>query len=134
MKYNPKLHERVAALPGFARLHPLQDPRTRQGALRADVASSQRALAEIAGLPHVSLQPAAGAQGELAGLLLIRAYHEDRGEQRAQGPHARHGARHQPGDGDDGRLRGGQGRQSTRDGGVDLDDLRAQGRRGRRRA
>ena len=49
----------------------------------------QGALAEIAGLPHVSLQPSAGSQGELAGLLLTRAYHEDRGEQRHQGAHAR---------------------------------------------
>ena len=65
----------------------------------------ERALGEVAGLPHVSLQPSAGSHGELAGVLLTRAYHEDRGETRAQGPHARHRARHEPGDGDDGRLR-----------------------------
>ena len=124
MKHNPKLHERVAALPGHARLHPLQDPERAQGALEL-MWRLQGALAEIAGLPHVSLQPSAGSHGELAGVLLTRAYHEDRGETRTQGPHARHRARHEPGDGDDGRLRGGQGRQEPDDGGVDLDDLRA---------
>ncbi|MFN8173696.1 MAG: aminomethyl-transferring glycine dehydrogenase subunit GcvPB [Solirubrobacteraceae bacterium] len=81
MKHNPKLHERVAALPGFARLHPLQDPRRAQGALEL-MWNLQRALGEIAGMPHVSLQPSAGSQGELAGVLLTRAYHEDRGERR----------------------------------------------------
>ena len=81
MKHNPKLHERVAALPGHARLHPLQDPEHAQGALEL-MWRLQGALAEIAGLPHVSLQPSAGSHGELAGLLLTRAYHEDRGERR----------------------------------------------------
>jgi glycine dehydrogenase subunit 2 len=81
MKHNPKLHERVAALPGHARLHPLQDPEYAQGALDL-MWRLQGALAEIAGLPHVSLQPSAGSHGELAGLLLTRAYHEDRGESR----------------------------------------------------
>jgi glycine dehydrogenase subunit 2 len=81
MKHNPKLHERVAALPGHARLHPLQRPQAAQGALEL-MWNLQRALAEISGLPHVSLQPSAGSHGELAGVLLTRAYHEDRGEQR----------------------------------------------------
>jgi glycine dehydrogenase subunit 2 len=81
MKHNPKLHERVAALPGNARLHPLQDPARAQGALDL-MWRLQEALAEIAGLPHVSLQPSAGSHGELAGVLLTRAYHEDRGETR----------------------------------------------------
>jgi glycine dehydrogenase subunit 2 len=83
MKHNPRLHERVAALPGHARLHPLQDPRRAQGALELMYAL-QEALAEIAGLPHVSLQPSAGSHGELAGVLLTRAYHADRGEQRTK--------------------------------------------------
>src|SRR5579875_2481201 len=83
MKHNPKLHERVAALPGHARLHPLQDPRRAQGALEL-MWRLQEALAEIAGLPHVSLQPSAGSHGELAGVLLTRAYHEDRGEARTK--------------------------------------------------
>jgi len=81
MKHNPRLHERVAGLPGHARLHPLQDPRRAQGALELMYAL-QCALGEIAGLPHVSLQPSAGSHGELAGVLLTRAFHEDRGEQR----------------------------------------------------
>src|SRR5215208_6012869 len=83
MKHNPKLHERVAALPGHARLHPLQDPEYAQGALEL-MWNLQAALGEIAGLPHVSLQPSAGSHGELAGLLLTRAYHEDRSEQRTK--------------------------------------------------
>jgi glycine dehydrogenase subunit 2 len=81
MKHNPRLHERVAALPGHARLHPLQDPERAQGALEL-MWNLQGALAEISGLPHVSLQPSAGSHGELAGVLLTRAYHEDRGEMR----------------------------------------------------
>ena len=79
MKHNPRLHERVAALPGHARLHPLQDPERAQGALEL-MWNLQGALAEVSGLPHVSLQPSAGSHGELAGVLLTRAYHEDRGE------------------------------------------------------
>ena len=103
MKHNPRLHERVAALPGHARLHPLQRPERAQGALEL-MWNLERALGEIAGLPHVSLQPSAGSHGELAGVLLTRAYHEDRGEHAHEGPHARHRARHEPGDGDDGRA------------------------------
>jgi glycine dehydrogenase subunit 2 len=83
MKHNPKLHERVAALPGHAKLHPLQHPRRAQGALEL-MWNLQQALASIAGLPHVSLQPSAGSHGELAGVLLTRAYHEDRGEMRTK--------------------------------------------------
>ncbi len=81
MKHNPRLHERVAALPGHARLHPLQDPEHAQGALEL-MWSLQGALSEVSGLPHVSLQPSAGSHGELAGVLLTRAYHEDRGQVR----------------------------------------------------
>jgi glycine dehydrogenase subunit 2 len=83
MKHNPRLNERVAALPGHARLHPAQDPKRAQGALEL-MWLLQGALAEICGLPHVSLQPSAGSHGELAGLLLTRAYHADRGEQRTK--------------------------------------------------
>ena len=81
MKHNPKLHERVAALPGNARLHPAQAPARAQGALQL-MYELQGALAEIAGLPHVSLQPSAGSHGELAGVLLTRAFHEANGDQR----------------------------------------------------
>ena len=83
MKHNPRLNERVAALSGHARLHPAQDPRRAQGALEL-MWLLQRSLAEICGLPHVSLQPSAGSHGELAGLLLTRAFHADRGEARTQ--------------------------------------------------
>ena len=81
MKHNPKLHERVAALPGNARLHPLQAPPRAQGALEL-MWLLERALADVSGLPHVSLQPSAGSHGELAGVLLTRAFHADRGDER----------------------------------------------------
>jgi glycine dehydrogenase subunit 2 len=81
MKHNPRLNERVAAFAGHARLHPAQDPKRAQGALEL-MWLLERALAEITGLEHVSLQPSAGSHGELAGLLLTRAYHADRGEER----------------------------------------------------
>src|SRR3954454_4711888 len=81
MKHNPRVNERVAALPGHARLHPAQEPKRAQGALEL-MWRLERALSELTGLPHVSLQPSAGSHGELAGLLLTRAYHEDMGEER----------------------------------------------------
>jgi glycine dehydrogenase subunit 2 len=92
MKHNPRLHERVAALPGHARLHPLQDPERAQGALEL-MWNLQAALADIAGLPYVSLQPSAGSQGELAGVLMTRAYHANRGEERRKvlAPDTAHG-------------------------------------------
>jgi glycine dehydrogenase subunit 2 len=92
MKHNPRLHERAAALPGHARLHPLQDPEGAQGALEL-MWNLQQALGEIAGLPHVCLQPSAGSHGELAGVLLTRAYHEGRGETRTKvlAPDTSHG-------------------------------------------
>jgi glycine dehydrogenase subunit 2 len=83
MKHNPRLHERVAALPGHSRLHPLQDPARAQGALEL-MWNLERALAEIAGLPHVSLQPSAGSHGELAGVLLTKAFHADHGQERTK--------------------------------------------------
>ena len=83
MKHNPRLHERVAALPGHARLHPLQRPEHAQGALEL-MFRLQSALSEISGLPFVSLQPSAGSHGELAGVLLTRAFHEDRAERRTK--------------------------------------------------
>src|SRR6202795_1758126 len=73
MKYNPKRHERLAALPGMANLHPLQLDESCQGMLEL-LWTLQNILAEIAGLPAVSLQPAAGAQGELTALLVAAAY------------------------------------------------------------
>lgn len=79
MKYNPKLNEAVAALPGFAGVHPLQDQKTAQGWLEV-LYRAQGVLAQIAGLDAATIQPLAGAQGEFCGLLMIRAYHRSRGE------------------------------------------------------
>jgi glycine dehydrogenase subunit 2 len=79
MKHNPRVNERLAALPGFRDLHPLEDEGRAQGALRLCV-ELQETLAEVTGLDAVSLQPAAGSQGELTGLMLMHAYFADRGE------------------------------------------------------
>jgi len=79
MKFNPKINEQVARLPGFAELHPLQEPETVQGNL-ALMFELQQWLAEIGGFAGVSLQPAAGAHGEFTGLLMMRAYHRERGD------------------------------------------------------
>jgi glycine dehydrogenase subunit 2 len=81
MKHNPRVHERLAGLPGFRDLHPHQEDEAAQGALEL-MWHLQEMLAEIAGLPAVTLQPAAGSQGELTGLMLMRAYFADRGEER----------------------------------------------------
>jgi glycine dehydrogenase subunit 2 len=83
MKYNPKRHERLAKLPGLIDVHPYQPAAEVQGLL-AMLYESQQMLAEIAGLPAVSLQPAAGAQGELTALLTAAAYFRDRGESRTK--------------------------------------------------
>ncbi len=79
MKYNPKVNEDVARLPGFVHTHPYQASRTVQGNLFL-MYHLQEFLKEISGFSAVSLQPAAGAHGELAGVLMIRAYHESRGD------------------------------------------------------
>jgi glycine dehydrogenase subunit 2 len=79
MKHNPRVNERVVGLPGFRDLHPLQEEEGAQGALEL-MWRLQEILAEVCGLDAVSLQPAAGSQGELTGLMLMRAYFDDRGE------------------------------------------------------
>ncbi|MFY9471065.1 MAG: aminomethyl-transferring glycine dehydrogenase subunit GcvPB [Bacillota bacterium] len=79
MKYNPKINEYAANLPGFNRIHPYVPEDLAQGALQL-MYELQYYLAEIAGMDHVSLQPAAGAHGELAGILIIRAYHRSRND------------------------------------------------------
>ena len=79
MKYNPKVNEDMARLPGFAHIHPLQPEETVQGAL-AVMYYLQEYLKEIVGMAGVSLQPAAGAHGELTGVLIMRAYHRSRGD------------------------------------------------------
>ncbi|HEX8352746.1 MAG TPA: hypothetical protein VF611_07600, partial [Pyrinomonadaceae bacterium] len=73
MKYNSRLNEKVARIPGFAALHPLASEEDAQGALQV-MYELQQHLAEITGLPGVSLQPAAGAHGELTGVMMIRAF------------------------------------------------------------
>lgn len=83
MKYNPKVNEDVARLPGFTEVHPLQPEETVQGAL-ALMWHLQEYLAEITGMDAVTLQPAAGAHGEWTGLMMIRAYYEARGEKRTK--------------------------------------------------
>jgi glycine dehydrogenase subunit 2 len=123
MKHNPRLHERVAALPGHARLHPLQSPAHAQGALEL-MWNLERSLSEIAGLPHVSLQPSAGSHGELAGVLLTKAFHADRGDTRHKvlTPDTAHGTNPATV-----TMAGYEVVKvgTNADGGVDLDDLRA---------
>lgn len=92
MKYNPRLNEDACRLEGFAGLHPYQPAASAQGALELMVGLSE-ALAEISGLPAVTLQPAAGAHGELAALMMFRAYHTANGDPRSRViiPDAAHG-------------------------------------------
>ncbi|GAE01198.1 glycine dehydrogenase subunit 2 [Clostridium botulinum B str. Osaka05] len=79
MKYNPKINEDIAALSGFSKIHPLQDENISQGALEL-MYDLKTKLCEITGLDDFTLQPAAGAHGEYTGLLIIKAYHEKRGD------------------------------------------------------
>jgi glycine dehydrogenase subunit 2 len=81
MKYNPKVNEKAASIEGLSQVHPLQPEATVQGSLEL-MYKLQEALKEIAGFAGVSLQPAAGAHGEFAGVLIMRAYHESRGDTR----------------------------------------------------
>ncbi|HKV85737.1 MAG TPA: aminomethyl-transferring glycine dehydrogenase subunit GcvPB [Ktedonobacterales bacterium] len=79
MKYNPKINEDMAAVPGFARIHPAEDESMTQGALQLLV-ELEGYLAEISGMKRVTLQPAAGAHGEITGLMIIKAHHEHAGQ------------------------------------------------------
>ena len=81
MKYNPKVNEKAASIEGLTHVHPLQPEATAQGSLKL-MYELQEALKEIAGFAGVSLQPAAGAHGEFAGVLIMRAYHQSRGDTR----------------------------------------------------
>jgi glycine dehydrogenase subunit 2 len=124
MKYNPRVNEKVAALPGFARLHPFQPAETVQGMLEL-LWRLERMLAEIAGMDAVTLQPAAGAQGELTGILLIRAHHvENRQGHRTEVliPDSAHGTNPATA-----TLCGYRtvSLKTDRRGGVDLEDLKA---------
>lgn len=93
MKYNPKLNDEIASLPGFADIHPLQPEATAQGAIRL-LWELQEYLNEITGMAGCSLAPMAGADGELAGMLMARAYHIERGDSRRKNvliPDSAHG-------------------------------------------
>ena len=93
MKYNPKLGDQLAALPGFAGVHPLQPEHTVQGCLQV-LTEAERALCEITGMDEMTFQPAAGAHGEYLGLLLMKAFHRSRGDTRRDKiliPDAAHG-------------------------------------------
>ena len=81
MKYNPKINESMAALPGFAQIHPLQPEHTAQGCMEV-LKTAERYLCEITGVDRMTFQPAAGAHGEFTGLLLMKAYHESRGDKK----------------------------------------------------
>ena len=81
MKYNPKINEDMAALTGFTEIHPLQPENTVQGCLEV-IKTAKEYLCEITGMDHMTFQPAAGAHGEFTGLLLIKAYHESRGDKK----------------------------------------------------
>lgn len=78
MKYNPRVNEQIAALEGFNQIHPLQPQDTVQGCMEV-IALAEKYLCEITGMDHMTLQPAAGAHGELTGLLLMKAYHTSKG-------------------------------------------------------
>ena len=124
MKYNPKRHERLASLPGIVDVHPLQTVEQSQGML-AILYEMQQMLGEISGLPAVTLQPAAGAQGEFTALLVASGYFRDRGEERTRVllPASAHGTNPASA-----ALAGFECVQlrGTDRGLVDLDDLRAQ--------
>ena len=123
MKYNPKRNERLAALPGFLDLHPCQPDRTTQGMLEL-LYRAQQVLAEIAGMDAVSLQPAAGAHGELTSLLVAAAWFRDTGQKRKTVliPDGAHGTNPASA-----TMAGFQAVQvkSTAEGFVDMDDLAA---------
>jgi len=124
MKYNPKVHEDVARMAGFADLHPMQDDAQCQGALQV-MHEMQEYLARISGMDAVTLQPAAGAHGELVGVLVIRAYHEqreDRARRRILVPDSAHGTNPATA-----AICGFEvtSVRSSPTGGIDVDDLRA---------
>ncbi|HOY65999.1 MAG TPA: aminomethyl-transferring glycine dehydrogenase subunit GcvPB [Candidatus Ozemobacteraceae bacterium] len=125
MKYNPKINEDMARLPGFATIHPYQPEETIQGAL-ALLHNLEHALAEICGMDAFTLQPAAGAHGELTGLLIIKAYHRKKKNAKAKTkiliPDAGHGTN--PASAAMLGFEVVNIRTSPR-GGIDLDDLRA---------
>jgi glycine dehydrogenase subunit 2 len=121
MKYNPKINEDIANLPGFTRIHPYQPEVSVQGTLQI-IYEMEKLLCEISGMDRVSLQPAAGAHGELTSLMMIKAYYEDRKEERDTVliPDSAHGTNPASS-----HLCGFRTVvvKSNKDGGIDLDDL-----------
>jgi glycine dehydrogenase subunit 2 len=125
MKYNPKLNEDMAMLSGFARIHPLQPEETVQGAIEL-MYELEQYLAEISGMARVTLQPSAGAHGELTGLMLIKAYHRSRGEGQRHLvliPDNAHGTN--PASATLANYKAVEIKSDLRTGGVDMDYLRA---------
>ncbi|MBM2813881.1 MAG: Glycine dehydrogenase (decarboxylating) [Ignavibacteria bacterium] len=123
MKYNPKVNEKVASLPGFADLHPCTPERNSQGALQL-MYDLGEALKAISGLMGVTLQPAAGSQGEFTGILMMRAYHLDRGDTKRDTiliPDSAHGTN--PASGAIGGFKI-VSVKSNDDGRIDLEDLK----------
>ena len=96
MKHNPRLNEKMARLPGFGDIHPLQPQKTVQGAIEL-METLVGYLLELTGMPAVALSPKAGAHGELCGMLCIKAAHEAKGSQARRRAGARQRPRHQPG-------------------------------------
>ena len=121
MKYNPRVNEFVARLDGIANEHPYQPQELSQGCLKI-LQLLEKCLLEITGMDAITLQPAAGAQGELTGLLLIRAYLEKQGQPAQESSDSRLRARHQSGDRGDRRLRGRKYQVESR-GQIDVDEL-----------
>jgi len=121
MKYNPKINEDIANLPGFTRIHPYQPEVSVQGTLQI-IYEMEKLLCEISGMDRVSLQPAAGAHGELTSLMMIKAYYEDKKEERDTVliPDSAHGTNPASS-----HLCGFRTVvvKSNKDGGIDLDDL-----------
>ncbi len=107
MKYNPRVNEVVSRLDGLANGHPYQPEKISQGALRI-LKTLSDCLIEITGMDAITLQPAAGAHGELTGLLLVRAYHQSKGARPQEDSDPRLGSWHESGDGGDRRLCGGK--------------------------
>ena len=123
MKYNPRVNEHVARLAGIATEHPYQPQELSQGCLKI-LSLLEKCLLEITGMDAITLQPAAGAQGELTGLLLIRAYLQKQGNPRkiVLIPDSAHGTN--PGDGGDCGIRRGEYQVRRECGQVDLGHLR----------
>ena len=124
MKYNPKINEEAAGMPGFSDIHPLQPAETVQGALEL-MANLEKMLCEITGMSAFTLQPAAGAQGEVTGLMIIRAYHRHRGDEKRKRiiiPDSAHGTN--PASASMAGMEVVEVK-SDEEGGVDLDSLKA---------